>query len=97
MWCQPPKYTPRQLEKIKTKRSNSTGSKASNEPETSTILQSEWVETELNTTQEVESCLVHSGPEIAKVVHKKSGTSEFSDTRLTEPNVEHPDSELSQP
>lgn len=67
MQGKPLEYTPSQLEKIKIERSRSTGSKASEEHQTSTILQSEEIETKVNPTQEIESVLVHSGPEINEV------------------------------
>lgn len=64
-----PKYTPSQLEKIKIERLKSTWSKASEELEMSTILQYETIQTKVNPTQDVESNLVYSGPEINKLGH----------------------------
>lgn len=40
-----PKFTPSQLETIKTERSKSMGSRTSEQPETSTVLQFETIET----------------------------------------------------
>jgi len=71
----PPKYTPNQLDKIKTERSKSIGSKASKEPKTLIILQAKTIETEVNPSQEVEPGLVHSGPKITNVVQTESDTS----------------------
>jgi len=76
------------LENIKTKSSKSTWSATLEQLEKSAVLQSEIVEIEMNPTQEVESCLVHSGPKITKVVKTESDTGEVSDTKLTELEVE---------
>jgi len=93
---QPPEYTPSQLENIKNERSKSTGSKASNEPETSTILQYETIETKLNPTKELELGLLHYDPNVTEEFHTKSNTGEVLDIELIEPEAEEPESELSQ-
>lgn len=59
-------------------------SKASNEPKTSRILQTETVETEINPKHEVESGLVHYDPEVTKVFHTKYDTGEVQDIEITE-------------
>lgn len=47
--------------------------------------------------QEVESSLVYFGPKVTKLLHTESDTSEVSYTELTDPDVEHPEPEFSQP
>ena len=76
------------MENSKTELSKSTGSRTSKQPETSTILQSERVEVQVNPMQEVELGLVHSGLEITKIVQTKSDTGEVLDMELTKLEVE---------
>ena len=78
------------MEKIKIERSKSIGFGTLEQLETSTILHCEILETKLNPMKEVELGLVHSGSEITKVVWTESNIGEFSNTELTEPDVEEP-------
>lgn len=82
------------MENIKTKRSKSTRSRTSEQPETSIVLESETVETEVNPMQEVEPGLVHYGPEVIEVVQSESDTGEVSDQTKLE--VEEPECDVSQ-